>query len=116
MVIHPEHKRPVLPLLIRFDLSLQLIRNQQVSGSSPLAGFNLAFIKRAASDPIVNCRCSLVALSHETLCLKKSWLLGILVPDGHEGTVSLPSCQLVTALGCGTRRAEERARALWQSE
>ena len=38
MVIHPEHKRPVLPLLIRFDLSLQLIRNQQVRGSSPRVG------------------------------------------------------------------------------
>ena len=36
----------------RPQLVEQLIRNQQVSGSSPLAGSNLAFIERAASDPV----------------------------------------------------------------
>jgi hypothetical protein len=38
VVIPPEQKRPALLLLIRFDLSLQLIRNQQVSGSNPIVG------------------------------------------------------------------------------
>ena len=31
----------------------QLIRNQQVSGSSPLAGSNLALIERCASGPVL---------------------------------------------------------------
>ena len=41
----------------------QLIRNQQVSGSSPLAGSNSALIKRACSDPVL-----LVPLSDPTVC------------------------------------------------
>ena len=41
----------------------QLIRNQQVSGSSPLAGSNLALIKRAASGPVL-----MRALSDPTVC------------------------------------------------
>ena len=32
--------------------TLPTVRNQQVSGSSPLAGSNLALIKRAASGPV----------------------------------------------------------------
>jgi hypothetical protein len=41
----------------------QLIRNQQVSSSSLLAGSNLAFIKRAGSDPAL-----MVALSDPAVC------------------------------------------------
>ena len=41
----------------------QLIRNQQVSGSSPLAGSNLALIKWAASGPVL-----MGALSDPTVC------------------------------------------------
>ena len=43
--------------------TLPTVRNQQVSGSSPLAGSNLALIKRAASGPVL-----MGALSDPTVC------------------------------------------------
>lgn len=53
----------------------QLIRNQQVSGSSPLAGSNLALIKRTASDPVL-----MVALSDPTVCANA-------IPDEVQGNL-----------------------------
>jgi hypothetical protein len=63
LLISPAHFRQSRRVLTRPDPPLQLIRNQQVSGSSPLAGSNLALIKRAASDPVL-----MGALSDPTVC------------------------------------------------
>ena len=75
-----------------------MIRNQQVSGSSPLAGSNLALIKWAASDPVL-----MVALSDPTVCANYVRIFS-----------GVATSNVLTAGGqevqCGTRRAVQRGR------
>ena len=68
-----------------------MIRNQQVSGSSPLAGSNLAFIERAASDPMLMVAIVFLSSISAIIFLRALVIRGLVTQSVRRVTIRNPS-------------------------
>ena len=71
--------------------TLPTVRNQQVSGSSPLAGSNLALIKQAASDPVLMVAIVFLSSISAIIFLRALVIRGLVTQSVRRVTIRNPS-------------------------
>ena len=87
----PAQFRGSRRVLTRPDPPLQLIRHQQVSGSSPLADSNQAFIERAASDPMLMVAIVFLSSISAIIFLRALVIRGLVTQSVRRVTIRNPS-------------------------